>query len=96
MSFASPFIRPWTRARRRPGDAYTTVAVRNAVYRACDRAGIPRWHPNQIRHTVASKVRHLHGLEAAQVVLGHARADTTQIYAERDLARAREVVRALG
>jgi len=49
-----------------------------------------RWHPNQIRHAYATRVRREAGLEAAQVLLGHAKADTTQIYAEknRDLAMA--------
>ncbi len=55
-----------------------------------------RWHPNQLRHTVATEVRARFGLEAAQVVLGHSRADVTQVYAERDLARAREVMREIG
>jgi hypothetical protein len=36
------------------------------------------------------------GLEAAQVILGHAKADTTQIYAERDAALAVEVARKIG
>lgn len=43
-----------------------------------------RWHPNQLRHTFATMVRKKHGLEAAQVLLGHSRADVTQIYAERN------------
>lgn len=43
-----------------------------------------RWHPNQLRHSFATRVRKAHGLEAAQVLLGHSKADTTQIYAERD------------
>jgi integrase len=45
-----------------------------------------RWHPNQLRHTFATKVRRMPdgGLEAAQVLLGHSRADVTQIYAERN------------
>ena len=50
-----------------------------------------RWHPNQLRHLVASEVRAEFGLEASQTVLGHARADTTQIYAQRDLTRAHDV-----
>src|SRR5438552_3366231 len=33
-----------------------------------------RWHPYQIRHSFATRVRKQHGLEAAQVLLGHARA----------------------
>lgn len=42
------------------------------------------WAPNQLRHTRATEVRAKYGLEAAQVILGHATADITQIYAERD------------
>jgi integrase len=42
------------------------------------------WHPNQLRHSYATKVRKAHGLEAAQVLLGHTRADVTQVYAERN------------
>lgn len=55
-----------------------------------------RWSPNQLRHTRATDIRRRFGLEAAQVILGHAAADVTQIYAERDADRAREVVRAIG
>jgi hypothetical protein len=36
------------------------------------------------------------GLEAAQVVLGHAEADVTQIYAERNTELAARVVAAIG
>jgi hypothetical protein len=35
-------------------------------------------------------------LEAAQVTLGHAAADVTQVYAERDLTLAVEVARKIG
>lgn len=55
-----------------------------------------RWSPNQLRHTAATLVRKQFGLEAAQVVLGHAAADVTQVYAERDADKAREVVRQIG
>lgn len=43
-----------------------------------------RWSPNQLRHTAGTEIRSRFGLEAAQVVLGHAKADVTQVYAERD------------
>ncbi|MCH7727914.1 MAG: hypothetical protein IH991_15770 [Planctomycetes bacterium] len=33
-----------------------------------------RWSPNQLRHTAGTDVRKRYGLEAAQVVLGHASA----------------------
>ena len=49
-----------------------------------------RWAPNQLRHSAATEVRKVYGLEAAQLVLGHASADVSQIYAERDMNKARE------
>ena len=55
-----------------------------------------RWHPNQLRHSFATKVRREHGLEAAQVALGHAKADVTQVYAERDLDLALRVAESAG
>jgi len=55
-----------------------------------------RWSPNQLRHAAATEIRQNHGLEAAQAVLSHANADTTQIYAERDLGKAMDVARAMG
>jgi integrase len=55
-----------------------------------------RWHPNMLRHAFATEVRREHGLEAAQVLLGHSRADVTQVYAERDVERARAVARRIG
>jgi site-specific recombinase XerD len=55
-----------------------------------------RWQPNQLRHTFATKVRKAHGLEAAQVLLGHARADVTQIYAEKNTALAVAIAGEIG
>lgn len=54
------------------------------------------WHPNQLRHSFATRVRKAHGLEAAQVLLGHSRADVTQVYAERDEAKAAAVAAQIG
>jgi integrase len=55
-----------------------------------------RWHPNQLRHTAATLIRAKFGLEVAQAILGHAKADTTEIYAARDLARAADAVAEIG
>ncbi len=55
-----------------------------------------RWYPNQIRHTFATEARRLFGLEGAQVALGHSKADTTQIYAERDHALSAKVACQIG
>lgn len=57
---------------------------------------IPRWHPNQLRHKFATEVRKQLGLEAAQVMLGHSRADVTQIYAEKNHALAEQVAAEIG
>jgi site-specific recombinase XerD len=55
-----------------------------------------RWHPYQLRHAFATAVRKGHGLEAAQVLLGHARADVTQVYAERNEELAAAVAAKIG
>ena len=69
---------------------------RDAIHRACDKAKIPRWNPNQLRHAAGTEIRKRRGLEAAQVVLGHSKADTTQIYAERDYELARSAMLEIG
>jgi site-specific recombinase XerD len=55
-----------------------------------------RWHPNQLRHSFGTVVREKFGLEVAQTLLGHAKADITQVYAERLRRAAEEAVRAMG
>lgn len=55
-----------------------------------------RWNPNQLRHAFATRVRKEFGLEAAQVLLGHARADVTQVYAERNLDLAAAIAAKIG
>lgn len=55
-----------------------------------------RWAPNRLRHSAATKIRSRYGLEAAQCVLGHSRADMTQTYAERDMEQAAAAMRQIG
>ena len=55
-----------------------------------------RWGPNRLRHSKGTEVRKTFGLEAAQVTLGHRKADVTQIYAERDEELAKRVAREAG
>jgi integrase len=74
--------------RRPPGEHYTSESYARVIAKACRRAGVPHWHPHQLRHACATAVRARFGLEAGQLILGHARADVTQIYAARDEARA--------
>ena len=54
------------------------------------------WHPHQLRHNAATELRREFGLEAAQVVLGHASANITQVYAERDSEKARLIMQQVG
>lgn len=63
---------------------FDTAAYRRAITRATVQAGVPKWSPNQLRHLYATEIRQKYGLEAAQIMLGHANANVTQIYAERD------------
>jgi integrase len=81
---------------RTPGEMYTPRTYHHAVRYGCDRAGVPAWHPNQLRHVAATETRKTQGLEAAQLLLGHRRADVTQLYAERDEAKAKEIAARYG
>lgn len=95
-------VQPSQKVRRKlapkvtPATEYTPGSYSQAVAKAAAKAGLPRWHPNQLRHLFATEVRKAHGLEAAQVLLGHARADVTQVYAEKNLALAIGVAVAIG
>lgn len=82
--------------KRQPKEHYTTDSYRRAIHRACDLAGIERWSPNRLRHSRGTQIRQHFGLEAAQVALGHSKADVTQVYAERNLDLARRVAEELG
>jgi integrase len=88
--------KPAHELKKRARDTFTDFGYAAVVRRACERAGVGPWHPNQLRHTFASEVRRLYGLEAAQVLLGHAKADVTQVYAERDFGLAVRVAAEVG
>jgi integrase len=82
--------------KRLPGEFYDVDQYRQAITRACEEAEVPHWHPNQLRHNAATRIRELFGLEAAKTILGHRLVETTQIYAESDRKRAREIVERVG
>jgi integrase len=79
------------RPKRTPGERYTRRSYRAAVVRACHKADVPEWSPLQLRHTAATSIRAKYGIEAAKVILGHTKIETSQIYAERDLAKAQRI-----
>ena len=98
--------------KRTPQHHYTVGSYGRAVQRACKKTFPPPeglsedqlkhwrkshfWHPHQLRHNAGTKIRKELGLEAAQVYLGHSKADVTQIYAERNLELARQIAARFG
>jgi len=74
----------------------TQNGYRRAVTRACQKAKIERWVPHQLRHTAAETVRDTFGLEHAQSILGHAKANMTEHYAKAGQKRAAEVAKRIG
>jgi site-specific recombinase XerD len=54
-----------------------------------------RWRPNQLRHSRATELRR-YGLDLAKTVLGHSKVETTQLYAEKDVASAMDLMSRIG
>lgn len=97
---------------RAPGERYNVSTYRRAIARACrkadaeahkktpklkgDVAVLPAWHPHQLRHNAATRLRKQYGLEAARVVLGHRSAAVAEIYAEIDHDKARDIMAVVG
>jgi integrase len=81
-------VQPSQRDRRkpdsskRPRDHYDKHSYRQAIERACKKAGVPYWHPYQLRHLAGTFVRELLGAEAAQALLGHAQPSSKQRLSE--------------
>lgn len=82
--------------KRKPRDHYDTNSYRQAITRACKRAKVAVFRPNQLRHNAATRLRAEFGLDVAKAVLGHRRVETTQIYAEADQARAMQAMQQTG
>jgi integrase len=89
-------VREGRTAKRAPRMCYDSRSYYRAITYACDKGGVARWAPNQLRHTAATRIRAEFGLEASQVSLGHSKADTTQIYAEANRQKAIEVACKIG
>lgn len=82
--------------RRHPRGCYTTGSLRTAIHRACRKAGVkPVWGPNRLRHTRATELRG-HGLDVVGTIIGHKKLETTQVYSERDLKAAMELIAKVG
>ena len=79
-----------------PGEQYSKDSYNWAIRKACLKAGVEPWSPNQLRHNCATKVRRLYGLDAAAAVLGHRLGSVTEVYAEADFQKAIVVMRQIG
>ncbi len=88
--------KPKSRPKRQPRDQYDKNTYTRAVTRACEKAEVQHWHPHQLRHNAATKIRKRYGLEGAWAVLGHKIGIVTEIYAERDVQKAIEIMREMG
>lgn len=100
------------RPKRSPGNRYDTASYRRAITYASEAAfPVPdglddaqakkwrrehNWHPHQLRHNAATKLRKDFGIDVAQVVLGHKTLAVTQVYAEKNVESAQRVMLAAG
>jgi len=92
--------------KRKPGERYDTRsfyhAVAYGIRKAQDAAKktgerpIADWHPNQLRHNAATRLRREFGLDVARAVLGHSSPVVTEVYAELDGAKAAEAMERVG
>lgn len=92
--------RPGTNRKKKPKlqptDRYDTSSYGRAIKYACRKGELKHWSPNQLRHTAATKIRSMFGLDAAAKILGHSEVTVTQVYAELDHERAADVARKIG
>jgi integrase len=88
--------RPKGREKAPLRDRYDVASYRQAIRRACLKAGIPVWRPNQLRHSRLTEIRKRYGLEAAKTCGGHREIGVTQHYAQADHDLARQVMSEVG
>ncbi len=67
---------------RGPGLSWRTDSYRRAIQTALEKHGLKKWFPYLLRHTRATEIRQMHGLDTAQAALGHAHIRTTEMYAK--------------
>jgi integrase len=77
------------------GEKYREDSYRRCITRACEKAGIEPWSPNQLRHAAAVDIQSTLGIEAVAAMLGHSKIDTSKIYAKHNLALAIEAAKAI-
>ena len=76
-------------------EKYNHNTLCRACKRACEKAGVEVFVPYDLRRTVATGTRAILGKEAAKVLLGHAKTDTTDIYLLEEVQEAIKVAKLL-
>jgi integrase len=89
--------------KRQPGQRFTTASYRRALAYATTRAirsGLlpegTKWHPHQLRHNCATRIRKEHGLDAVRATLGHQSITQSAEYAELDVELAAKTAALVG
>ncbi len=78
---------------RSPGNGYDSRAYYHAVRRACDRAGVARWYPYQLRHLSAAEIKAAFDVDAVMAQLGHHTRTMGEHYGGRSFKKAAEIAR---
>jgi integrase len=78
------------------GNHLTVSGYYHRITSVCKREYIPHWFPLQLRHAALTRVRERYGLEGSQVIGGHDRIETSQIYAEKNWNLARRIAEEMG
>lgn len=92
----SPGTNRKLKAAREPGECYVTQSYGRAIARACEKAEIESWSPNQLRHARATDLRETYGIEMVAHVLGHAKPDMSLTYAKASEAKAAAIMAEVG
>ena len=77
-------------------ESYDSNTYVRQVARAAQRAGVAHWSPHMLRHAYATRVRGVAGIEQCRILLGHASAVTSEIYAKADEESVMGIVATLG
>src|SRR5262249_4126005 len=95
-----------SKPKKQPGTRYDATSYRRAIVNGIAWANraratrndppIPNWHPHQLRHGAATRIRRQFGLDVARAVRGHSTPVVTEIYAKLDQARAAEATERIG
>lgn len=81
--------------RRGPRERYDVNTFQQSIRKTCRKLEVPVWKLLEIRHTRATDVREMYGVEGASASLGNT-VEAAQIYAEKNRAMARKIASEIG